>query len=143
MAKLSGDQHSEGDGKSQDAANDVVFLSPQDIKALCRLSLRRASQWRVFLLVLLVARRKGGDDAYLSIARIARRTGLAERTVKLALRDLLEQGLVTRPNRYRHLRVNLAAQERCKPVKPKPLLRVKGPAAQRRAYNCAPRSRHT
>ena len=84
-----------------------VWLPNDMAEKVYRLQLGPASSWRVFLAVLFTAARFGGRDAFLSAARISEMTGLASRTVKSALKNLIQLGLLTRPARYRHLRVNL------------------------------------
>lgn len=65
--------------------------------------LRPASRWQVYLLLLCTSCRFGGKEARLSVAEIAAKTGLSERTVKAALADLIAAGHVRRLGRYRKL----------------------------------------
>jgi hypothetical protein len=79
------------------------------VEAVCRLELRPASVWRVFVAVLLTSARYGGRAARLAVADLARMTGLAVRTVKAALTGLQAQGLLAREGRYGRLQVRLGA----------------------------------
>ena len=78
------------------------------VEALCRLRLRRPSCWQVMQAVLCTQQRYGGREARLRVADIVRLTGLAECTVRRALRDLTGAGLLSRPRRYGALKVRLA-----------------------------------
>ena len=79
------------------------------VEALCRLKLKPSSHWQVLLAVYLTSMRYGGREAKLSIAGIARMTGLAERTVKGAVAALVKEKLVVRVGRYGRFKVNLTA----------------------------------
>jgi hypothetical protein len=57
--------------------------------------------------VLGTSRRYGGKDAKLEVDDLVRLTGLARRTVQVALSRLMAMGLVVRVGRYGVLRVNL------------------------------------
>ena len=81
-------------------------------EAVCRLSLRPDSHWRVFLSVLFTSSRYGGRDAHLGVEDLTRLTGLATRTVKGALSALLRRGFLRRTGRTRRLAVGPAAAER-------------------------------
>jgi hypothetical protein len=70
------------------------------------LDLRPPSVWRVFLAVLMTARRYGGCDAYLTGEDLVQMTGLTLRTVKAALAALTNSGVLVRPAARKHLRVN-------------------------------------
>jgi hypothetical protein len=78
-----------------------------EVEALCRLKLKPSSHWQVLLTVYLTSQRYNGNDARLSVADIARMTGLAERTVKGAVTVLRRQKLLVRVGRYRRLKVDL------------------------------------
>ncbi len=77
------------------------------VESLCRLRLGPASRWQVLWAILATSARFGGRDARLSVEEVAGLTGLSVRTVKAAIRDLVAAGLVSRPVRYRTLRVAL------------------------------------
>jgi hypothetical protein len=70
-----------------------------------RLDLRPPSRWRVFIAVLMTAARYGRGEAHLAVDDLVTWTNLSKRTVKAALADLIEQGLVERVGRYGNLRV--------------------------------------
>lgn len=78
------------------------------VERVVRLKLEPPSRWQVFLVVLLTSCRFGGGEARLSVAEIAERTELSERTVRSSLADLARAGLVARPSRYRKLVVTLS-----------------------------------
>jgi hypothetical protein len=80
-----------------------AWLLWDTVERLCRLELQTPSHWRVFIAVLATAARYGGSDAYLECDDIAALTGLAKRTVKAALRELIRRGLLMRAKRYGHL----------------------------------------
>lgn len=73
------------------------------VERVARLRLRPASRWQVLALLLCTSCRFGGKEARLTVAEIASKTGLSERTVKGAIRDLVRRGLVRRLGRYRKL----------------------------------------
>jgi Winged helix-turn-helix DNA-binding len=96
------------------------------VEQLVALKLRPPSRWPVLLTVLLTSCRYGRRDARLSVAEIAERTGLSERTVKTALADLELAGLVQRTARYRRFTVPMLAPvvieaEPIHPTEPKQL----------------------
>lgn len=76
-----------------------------------KLRLRPASRWQVYLVILLTSCRYGSRDAILTTADLALRTGLSERTVKDAIRDLVAKKLVRRTSRYRKLRPTILGNE--------------------------------
>jgi hypothetical protein len=70
---------------------------PQEIAdAALRLDLRPPSRWKVFLAVLFPWCRYGQTVALLTIENIVSKTGLSERTVKAALKDLTKLGILRR-----------------------------------------------
>jgi hypothetical protein len=71
------------------------------------LRLRPASSSQVFLAVLVVWCRFGRTVAKLSIADIGTMTGLAPRTVKGSLTNLIDRGLLKRSGRYKGLVVDV------------------------------------
>lgn len=79
------------------------------VQRAVKLRLRPASRWQVYLLLLCVSCRFGGKEVRLSVAEIAERTGLSERTVKAALAGLIAAGHVRRLGRYRKLLVTLTS----------------------------------
>jgi len=84
-----------------------AWLTWPNALAVCRLDLRPPSLWQVFLAVSFTSARYGGGEARLSIDDLCRMTGLAPRTVKGAVADLIARKLLVRVGRYRCLRVNL------------------------------------
>lgn len=78
---------------------------------LCQLKLQGDSEWRVLLAVFLTSTRYGGRPAFLSIAELAQMTGLALRTVQVAISRLIEIGLIVRHRRYRSLGCTLVSQK--------------------------------
>jgi len=70
------------------------------VQELVRLNLRRPSHWKVYLAILLTCARYGGGEARLGVKELAEVTGLGERTVKDALRELQSRRLLARPGRY-------------------------------------------
>src|SRR5262249_21088197 len=86
-----------------------AWLPWQDVLHACRLRLRPASRWQVFLAVWATSARYGGGGARLGVADIAAMTGLSARTVKSALAGLVQLSLVSRPRRSRGLAVHLPA----------------------------------
>ena len=75
--------------------------------SLLQLRLRPASQWQVFLTVLLTSVRYGGQDAKLGIDDLCNLTGLSSRTVKGAVSALCKSGYLVRVRRSRLLSVPL------------------------------------
>jgi hypothetical protein len=79
------------------------------VERLYGLKLRRSSIWQVLLALLTTAYRYGGTEARLTIKALAGMTGLSDRSVQLALTELINRGLVSRQGRYGRLRVHLDA----------------------------------
>jgi hypothetical protein len=77
------------------------------VEKVCRLDLRPASRWPVLMAILFTACRYGSSEARLSVADLARMTGLSPRTVKASVADLMRRGLIARSGRYERLRVLL------------------------------------
>jgi hypothetical protein len=67
--------------------------------------LRPPSRWRVFLAVLVTTARHGGRGRRLSVDDLSRMTGLAHRTVKGALAELVRRKLLIRVGRYERYQV--------------------------------------
>jgi hypothetical protein len=78
------------------------------------------SVWRVYLTILFVQYRYGGEVAYLTTQAIAERTGLSVPTVKRAVSHLLASGLCVRPKRNGALKVTLTDAGRDDPQPPQP-----------------------
>jgi hypothetical protein len=97
--------------RTRPASKAGAWLPWATAEAVCRLTLRPASCWRVFLAVLFTCIRYGGGDARLGVAELAEMTGLSLRTVKRALAMLLNMGILVRHGRYGRLHVVLAAAE--------------------------------
>jgi hypothetical protein len=76
-------------------------------EALCHLTLHPPSRWQVLVAVLVTSCRYGGGEARLGVDDLAGLTGLAPRTVKGALKDLIDRGLVRRVGRYKRLTARL------------------------------------
>lgn len=77
------------------------------VEGAVRLDLRLPSRHRVYWLLVCLACRYGGGEVRRSVREIAAATGLSERTVKAALAELIRDGHVRRPKRYRVLAVTL------------------------------------
>lgn len=87
--------------------NEPYALLPWSVvEGMARLRLS-GSSWQVMFLLATTSCRYGGRDVRLSLQEIATKTGLPARTVKAAVADLLNRGLVRRPTRYRRLAVTL------------------------------------
>jgi hypothetical protein len=89
------------------ASNPGAWVPWDVVERVVALRLRPPSRWQVFLVILFTSSRYGRRDARLSVAEIAARTGLSERTVKSAIGELCKAGLVRRTGRYRRLAVPL------------------------------------
>jgi hypothetical protein len=72
---------------------------------LCRLDLRPPSCWRVLLAVLVTAARYGDQRSRQSVDDLSRMTGLAHRTVKGAVAELVRRKLLARVGRYERYQV--------------------------------------
>jgi hypothetical protein len=79
------------------------------VQAVFRLELRPPSTWRVFFAVLATWARYGCNEAWLTVGHLTRKTELSERTVKAALRRLVEQGVLARRGWYGRFAVTLHA----------------------------------
>ena len=88
------------------------------VERVAMLRLRPASRWQVFFLILSTSCRYGGRPAILTVAQIAERTGLGVRTVKSALKGLIDAGHVRRVGRYRKLVVAASITANLLPVMP-------------------------
>jgi hypothetical protein len=67
--------------------------------------LRPPSRWRVFLAVLITTARYGGRGRRLSVDDLSWMTGLAHRTVKGAVAELVRRKLIARVGRYERYQV--------------------------------------
>jgi hypothetical protein len=117
-----------------------AWLEWQTAMAVCELDLRRPSLWRVFLAVLFTSERYGGREARLSTADLTRMTGLAARTVKGAVADLVSRRLLIRTARYERYVVNLAGMPTVPAAREETLLSTGGVVAERGADRSAPRA---
>lgn len=75
------------------------WVPEEIIEPLGRLVLKPASRWNVFLVIFLTWCRYGYGEAFLTIGQIADRTKLSPRTVKSAVKGLLELGVIKRIGR--------------------------------------------
>lgn len=69
------------------------------VEKIAKLPIKRNSEWRILMCVLLHVVRYGGNNAFLSCKNIADFTNLSERTVKSSVASLIKLGMLIRPKR--------------------------------------------
>jgi hypothetical protein len=105
-----GGQQGAGPIKRAPGVGAGAWLPWPVVEAVCKLNLRPPSVWQVFLAVLATWARYGLKEARLTVEDLGAMTGLSQRTVKAALAQLRERGLVARNGRYGRLVVVLGDQ---------------------------------